>query len=690
MKKIVLFVLLVGVFCFSGCETAKKSLDVGDDVSKINQPRAVPKKYTTITTVTETKPDGSSVTTRTTSVVVPMEDGTEKEALVGPDVIAMHKEGGPLDDNSKTKTAADPLNNKVVTNPNTPGNTKSTDLTTTAAEPDYMTDREREMIKEINLVRTNPKGYIQYIENYKKDIQKVKYNDIDYLERELIASDELIKQLRTMTSVSELKDHRELHNVAMGHGITIQKRGYSSHLGNDGTYPWDRISKAVPELIDGNENLVGGAESVRDAVILLLVDSGIQGRGHRKTILQKDWEYVACYEVGEVGGIKNYWVQNFAKGGGKPLTGTAPGQVEAENPADDFPNLTTSINQGPAPGTSTSPRTTITKNQPQQTTSTSSWGGNKTTPANTSAKPNMKTSPTTTTKPNTTNTTTKPASGSTWTSSNPIGSTKTNTTGNNTRPNTNTANTTAPNTATNTRPAGTTTKPTNTTATRPNPATTTTAPSAPPRANPTNEAAISSTTFNSTTPVEERKFDTGRGVAYLTTKEKDMILEINRVRANPQRYVRYIDEYRAKVKRNNNPNSPETKEELQAIDELKQQLSSMAPVSILEPSRAVHNAAKKHGEEMKSKGKVSHIGADGSYPWDRIIREDASLKDGNENLVGGPDNVRDAVISLLVDAGISGRGHRKNILNKDWKYVSCYEAGTIGRMKNTWVQNFAR
>ena len=75
--------------------------------------------------------------------------------------------------------------------------------------------------------------------------------------------------------------------------------------------PWDRVLRECPSLKDSNENLVGGTSNVRDAVILLLVDDGIQSRGHRRTLLQADWKYVACHKMGMIGAMPNYWVQNF-------------------------------------------------------------------------------------------------------------------------------------------------------------------------------------------------------------------------------------------------------------------------------------------------------------------------------------------------------------------------------------------
>ena len=169
----------------------------------------------------------------------------------------------------------------------------------------------------------------------------------------------------------------------------------------------------------------------------------------------------------------------------------------------------------------------------------------------------------------------------------------------------------------------------------------------------------------------------------MTSEEMDMVKEINLVRGNPSGYIPYIQEYIENLKKTGDMgNSIATAQEL--IAELKQ----TQRLSTLQPLQCVYTAAKKHGEDQKRRGDTDHQGSDGSWPWDRVKRECSDLQDGNENLVGGPANIRRAVILLLVDDGIDGRGHRKTMLNPDWQYVACYKMGTVGSMPNCWVQNF--
>jgi uncharacterized protein YkwD len=170
---------------------------------------------------------------------------------------------------------------------------------------------------------------------------------------------------------------------------------------------------------------------------------------------------------------------------------------------------------------------------------------------------------------------------------------------------------------------------------------------------------------------------------YMKDEELSMTDEINLMRSNPTGYIKYIEEYIAEMRRDGEfGNSIQTAYEL--IDELKK----TSKLSILEPMQCLYSAARKHGEDQRPTGDVNHQGRDGSWPWDRVLRECPQFKDGNENIVGGPSSVRKSVILLLVDDGIPNRGHRKTLLNPDWKYNACYKVGTVGDMPNCWVQKF--
>jgi uncharacterized protein YkwD len=195
---------------------------------------------------------------------------------------------------------------------NTPTNIENTNVSIETDEK-YMTTREQEMIAEINLVRSNPRAYAQIIEQYIVELKTDRYSDASYIGEEIKTAKELIKELKTTEPMLILQPHKGLYKAAKKHGEEGKKKGELDHQGSDGLWPWDRAVKYASDLTESTENLVGGPEKVRRSVIILLVDTGIESRGHRKAILNPNWRYVTCYEVGQVGDMPNYWVQMFGK-----------------------------------------------------------------------------------------------------------------------------------------------------------------------------------------------------------------------------------------------------------------------------------------------------------------------------------------------------------------------------------------
>lgn len=211
------------------------------------------------------------------------------------------------------------------------------------------------------------------------------------------------------------------------------------------------------------------------------------------------------------------------------------------------------------------------------------------------------------------------------------------------------------------------------------------------------------------------ELDTARNETYLSVREKNMILEINVMRRHPDQYVHFIETHIQNVKKTMQamgPNSGGTstvtstingvttvttfnqedtfKEELNASQNLITRLKTLKPgqLKVLKPLPCIFKAASAHGKFCKQSGELDHIGLNGSTPWDRITAACNQLKWGNENLTGGQKSVRQAAIDLLVDAGIPGYGHRENVLDPDWEFVSVYESGAIGDYPTTWIQNY--
>lgn len=202
--------------------------------------------------------------------------------------------------------------------------------------------------------------------------------------------------------------------------------------------------------------------------------------------------------------------------------------------------------------------------------------------------------------------------------------------------------------------------------------------------------ACSPSSADNTPTKTDDGIDTARKETYMTEREKDMIKELNLVRSDPKGYVKVIEEYIYKLKTDRYSDASMIGAEIKTAKELIRELNKTEPMAILQPHKGLYKASKKHGEEGKKKGSLDHQGSNGDWPWDRGTKYASDLTDSNENLVGGPDNVRRSVVILLVDTGIDSRGHRKNILNKDWRYTACYEVGQVAEMPFYWVQMFGK
>jgi len=147
--------------------------------------------------------------------------------------------------------------------------------------------------------------------------------------------------------------------------------------------------------------------------------------------------------------------------------------------------------------------------------------------------------------------------------------------------------------------------------------------------------------------------DTARNVSYLSTLEKDIILEMNMVRSSPKKYAEmYID-----------PNKGA------AAKECYNELRKSADRGVLNPKKGLSLAAKDHVLDTGPKGTVSHTGSDGSSMTTRMNRYGSWSGGASENISYGLTTARAITLQLLIDDGVPSRGHRKNIMNKDSKYV---------------------
>jgi uncharacterized protein YkwD len=180
----------------------------------------------------------------------------------------------------------------------------------------------------------------------------------------------------------------------------------------------------------------------------------------------------------------------------------------------------------------------------------------------------------------------------------------------------------------------------------------------PPAVIPVNKTQVTSTLPNK--PVNNAEITN----VTLTSREQEMINEINALRANPMRYCAYVDEYLQKYDADDDAKA--------AAKELVSILKKMKPLSPLSINTSMYKDAKNYGLLMAKRNVFEHS----SLPY-------------YENLSLGYKNIRDAIVDLLIDDGIPDRGHRNNLLNDKIKDVAVYELeGKIQNIGYCYVQVF--
>lgn len=166
--------------------------------------------------------------------------------------------------------------------------------------------------------------------------------------------------------------------------------------------------------------------------------------------------------------------------------------------------------------------------------------------------------------------------------------------------------------------------------------------------------------------------DTARNAVYLTDTEKDVILELNMVRTNPQQYALYVKAERAYYQNRNIRKPGEitiaTREGVAAVDECISALEKAVPVRMLYPNEGLYRSAKALSSDQAKTGGTAHQSSDGISTDSRIRKQVKQFRAAGENIHYGAGNARLIVIRLLIDDGVSSRGHRMNILDERYNF----------------------
>jgi uncharacterized protein YkwD len=153
----------------------------------------------------------------------------------------------------------------------------------------------------------------------------------------------------------------------------------------------------------------------------------------------------------------------------------------------------------------------------------------------------------------------------------------------------------------------------------------------------------------------------------------DVIDEINRVRADPQRYAQELRDYRARIDGliaypDDAPDGVMTHEGTSAVDEAILFLENQRPLPPLGASRLLAAGAGDLVADEGPSGRIGHYTAAGMDPGARVRRHGGDIYVG-EVIAYGPRDPRSVVRQLLVDDGVPGRGHRKLLFAPAYRYA---------------------
>ncbi|MBI1920760.1 MAG: CAP domain-containing protein [Geobacter sp.] len=163
--------------------------------------------------------------------------------------------------------------------------------------------------------------------------------------------------------------------------------------------------------------------------------------------------------------------------------------------------------------------------------------------------------------------------------------------------------------------------------------------------------------------------------------------EINLARTDPKGYAGFLREFRKQFegkayRLSGTSTRVITSEGLAAVDEAIRFLTRQKPLPPLSWSDGLAAAAAELVEEQSETGTVGHFGKASGGMRQRIERHGEWQGEIGENIGYGPDEARLVAMQLIIDDGVPGRGHRKNIFHRAFGTagVACGPHSVFGTM----------
>lgn len=171
------------------------------------------------------------------------------------------------------------------------------------------------MLVELNYARQNPDKIILILDSMKQYYNGLKYQvpgKTTILTQEgLTAVNDAIEFLKSQSKVGALTLSTGLTKAAQDHINDCGPKGLVQHEGSDNSSPFDRMNRYGSWSGTAGENIAFGSETARDIVIQLIIDDGVDGRGHRTNLYRSQYNVVGL-AFGTHTKYRTMAVQDFA------------------------------------------------------------------------------------------------------------------------------------------------------------------------------------------------------------------------------------------------------------------------------------------------------------------------------------------------------------------------------------------
>ncbi len=166
----------------------------------------------------------------------------------------------------------------------------------------------KDLLTEHNILRTNPKSYIEKLEKCRDLFHDNVYHQPgeDPLQtyEGKAAIEEAIEFLKKQEKVPKLEVKEEISKACRDHINDIGPKGLTTHEGSDGSNISDRLEKHCEWDGACAENIDFGFKKPENILINMLVDDGVKQRYQRINLFNKDLKYFGA----AVGEHKNYGI----------------------------------------------------------------------------------------------------------------------------------------------------------------------------------------------------------------------------------------------------------------------------------------------------------------------------------------------------------------------------------------------